>query len=171
VVAAFLVGRWFADRGEVEVWQVIHAIPAGKAVTHSYGTLVTGLAARQGLAADAVALVGSPGVGVRHVTELGLPGGAVWAGRTPDDPVRGVFLTDPAARVAAEGFSRLSGVNVTVGGGVYAFGPDPSLPAFGAQPIPLDHRQHGHSQYYLLRTRGIDALTWILLGRVEQVAR
>jgi hypothetical protein len=35
VVAAFLAGRWFADRGEVEVWQVTHAIPAGKAVAEA----------------------------------------------------------------------------------------------------------------------------------------
>jgi pimeloyl-ACP methyl ester carboxylesterase len=137
-------------------------------LAHSYGTLVTGLAARQGLAADAVTLVGSPGVGAAHATELGLPAGHVWAGRTPDDPIRAVFLTDPAARAAAEGFSRLGPVEVRVDGGVYAFGPDPSLPAFGAQPIPLDPRQHGHSDYYLMDTTGIQSLTKVLLG-VDQV--
>jgi hypothetical protein len=143
--------------------------PRVTVLAHSYGTLVTGLAARQGLAADAITLVGSPGVGAAHASELGLPADRVWAGRTPDDPIQRVFLTDPAARVAAEGFSRLGPVNVRVNGGVYAFGPDPSLPPFGAQPIPLDPRQHGHSDYYLLRTKGIDALTWILLGRIDQV--
>jgi hypothetical protein len=50
---------------------------------------------------------------------------------------------------------------------VYAFGPDPSLPAFGAQPIPLDPRQQGHSEYYELNTAGIRALTRIMLGRVD----
>jgi uncharacterized protein YukE len=56
--------------------------PRVTVLAHSYGTLVTGLAARQGLAADAVTLVGSPGVGAAHASELGLPTGAVWAGRT-----------------------------------------------------------------------------------------
>jgi hypothetical protein len=144
--------------------------PRVTVLAHSYGTLVTGLAARQGLAADAITLVGSPGIGAAHAAELGLPAEHIWTGRTPDDPIREVFLTDPVARVAAEGFSRFSPVNITVGG-VYAFGPDPSLPAFGAQPIPLDPRQHGHSQYYLMDTKGIASLTKILLGHVDQVPR
>jgi Alpha/beta hydrolase len=142
--------------------------PRVTVLAHSYGTLVTGLAARQGLAADAITLVGSPGVGATHATELGLPAGHVWAARTPDDPIRAVFLTDPAARGAAEVFNHYSPIDVEVKG-VYAFGPDPSLPAFGAQPIPLDPRQHGHSDYYLLDTKGIQSLTRILLGRVDQV--
>jgi Alpha/beta hydrolase/Proteins of 100 residues with WXG len=144
--------------------------PRVTVLAHSYGTLVTGLAARQGLAADAVTLVGSPGVGAARASELGLPAGHVWAGRTPDDPIRAVFLTDPAARAAAEGFNRYSPVDVEVNG-AYRFGPDPSLPAFGAQPIPLDARQHGHSDYYELRTEGIDALTRIMLGRSPHVAQ
>ena len=35
IVAAFLLGRWLADRGEVVVWQATHPIPAGKAVTEA----------------------------------------------------------------------------------------------------------------------------------------
>jgi Alpha/beta hydrolase len=139
--------------------------PRVTVLAHSYGTLVTGLAARQGLAADAITLVGSPGVGAAHATELGLPAGHVWAGRTPDDQVRGVFLTDPIAREAAEHLDRYGPVDVRVTGEVYAFGPDPSLPAFGAQRIPLDPRQHGHSEYYELDTDGITSLTRIMLGR------
>jgi pimeloyl-ACP methyl ester carboxylesterase len=138
-------------------------------LAHSYGTLVTGLAARHGLAADAITLVGSPGVGAAHVSELGLPAERVFAARTSDDPIRAVFLTDPAARAAAERLTRFGPVTVRVTGGVYAFGPDPSLPTFGAQPIPLDARQHGHSEYYKADTKGTDALTWIMLGHPEQV--
>jgi Alpha/beta hydrolase len=143
--------------------------PRVTVLAHSYGTLVTGLAARQGLASDAITLVGSPGVGAAHATELGLPAGAVWAGRTPDDPIRAVFVTDPAARAAAEGFNLYSPVDVEVSG-AYRFGPDPSLPVFGAQPIPLDPRQHGHSEYYKLDTAGIRALTRVMLG-IGQVPR
>jgi hypothetical protein len=47
MVGAFLLGRWFADRGEVVVWQVTHPIPAGKAVT--------GADLRRGTVAKAVA--------------------------------------------------------------------------------------------------------------------
>jgi Alpha/beta hydrolase len=158
--------------GFVEELRAAHAgtqPPRVTVLAHSYGTLVTGLAARQGLAADAVTLVGSPGVGAAHASELGLPAGHVWAGRTPDDPIRAVFLTDPAAREAAEQVTRYGPVAVRVTGDVYAFGPDPSLPAFGAQPIPLDARQHGHSDYYKADTKGTDALTWIMLGHPEQV--
>jgi hypothetical protein len=45
--AAFLVGRWSADRGEVVVWQVTHPIAAGKAVTQAD--------LRQGAVAETVA--------------------------------------------------------------------------------------------------------------------
>jgi hypothetical protein len=145
--------------------------PRVTVLAHSYGTLVTGLAARHGLAADAVTLVGSPGVGAAHAIELGLPAGHVFAARTPDDPIRAVFLTDPAAREAAERLSRYGPVEVRVTGDVYAFGPDPSLPPFGAQPIPLDARQHGHSEYYELNTTGIKALTRIMLGRIDWLPR
>ncbi|WP_309246300.1 alpha/beta hydrolase [Verrucosispora sioxanthis] len=49
---------------------------------HSYGSLVVGTAARDhGLTADALVFVGSPGVGVAHAAELGMPTGQVWAGR------------------------------------------------------------------------------------------
>jgi hypothetical protein len=143
--------------------------PRVTVLAHSYGTLVTGLAARQGMAADAITLVGSPGVGAAHASELGLPAKHVWAARTPEDPVRAVFQTDPAAREAAEQVTRYGPVQVKVNGGVYAFGPDPSLPGFGAQPIPLDARQHGHSEYYEVNTTGIDALTRVLLGRPPEV--
>jgi hypothetical protein len=142
--------------------------PRVTVLAHSYGTLVAGLAARRGLAADAITLVGSPGVGAAHASELALPAERVFAARTPDDPIRAVFLTDPAARAAAEAFNLYSPVDVEVNG-AYRFGPDPSLPAFGAQPIPLDPRQHGHSEYYELNTTGIQALTRVMLGRVGQV--
>jgi hypothetical protein len=35
IVAAFLLGRWLADRDEVVVWQATRPIPAGKAVTEA----------------------------------------------------------------------------------------------------------------------------------------
>jgi hypothetical protein len=74
------------------------ALPAslhpGKPVTrsvvaHSYGSVLTGTAlADHDLAVDRVVVVGSPGMGVRHVDELGLPDGVeLYAGRADWDPV------------------------------------------------------------------------------------
>ena len=59
-----------AQRSERLHWTVIG---------HSYGSLVTGMAeSGQGLDADETVLVGSPGVGVDHASDLG--DGNVWAG-------------------------------------------------------------------------------------------
>jgi hypothetical protein len=83
VVAAFLVGRWFADRGEVEVWQVTHAIPAGKAVTEA--DLRRGAVAK--VVADGVlpATVDPDG----QVARVPIPAGALL---TPDVLTRGPAL-------------------------------------------------------------------------------
>jgi hypothetical protein len=59
-----------AQRAERLHWTVIG---------HSYGSLVTGMAeSRQGLDVDETVLVGSPGVGVDHASDLGA--GNVWVG-------------------------------------------------------------------------------------------
>ena len=59
-----------AQRSERLHWTVIG---------HSYGSLVTGMAeSRQGLAVDETVLIGSPGVGVTHASDLG--DGNVWVG-------------------------------------------------------------------------------------------
>lgn len=83
VVGAFLLGRWFADRGEVVVWQVTHPIPAGKAVTEAD--------LRRGTVAKAVA-DGTLPVTVDpdgHVARVPVPAGALL---TPDVLTRGPSL-------------------------------------------------------------------------------
>jgi uncharacterized protein YukE len=150
-----------ADHGAPQLAQFVDGIraigevPGAQHVTvtaHSYGTLVTAKASRLGLAADELALVGSVGVDAQHVTELGTDPGHVWVGRTQDDYVQGLFVTTKP------------------------HGPDPSLPAFGAQPIPVGDRfpdqdprsyenaQHLHSDYYEPQTRGLDNLARIAVG-------
>lgn len=70
-------------------------------VAHSYGSLVTGIALRDGLQVDNVAVVGSPGIGVGSIKDLHLPPGTdLWAARAPLDPValsewHGTDPTDP----------------------------------------------------------------------------
>jgi hypothetical protein len=57
-------------------------------IGHSYGSLVTGLAVQDGLRADNVVFIGSPGVGVDHVEELHAAKGThFYAGRAVFDPV------------------------------------------------------------------------------------
>ncbi|WP_436773100.1 alpha/beta hydrolase [Yinghuangia sp. YIM S09857] len=54
---------------------------------HSYGTSVVAYAAREGdgLQADELVFVGSPGVHVDHASELGFDPDRVWVGIAPDD--------------------------------------------------------------------------------------
>jgi len=56
---------------------------------HSYGSTVVGFTARdRGLDADDVIFVGSPGAGVAHAGDLGVPAGHVWASTARYDPIR-----------------------------------------------------------------------------------
>jgi hypothetical protein len=94
VVGAFLLGRWFADRGEVVVWQVTHPIPAGKAVTEAD--------LRPGTVAKAVA-DGTLPVTVDpdgHVARVPIPAGALLTrdvlSRGPALPSRGEALVGVA---------------------------------------------------------------------------
>lgn len=56
-------------------------------VGHSYGSTVAGYAGMQGLAADELAFVGSPGVGAASADELSAGRGHVWAAMTEHDPI------------------------------------------------------------------------------------
>jgi hypothetical protein len=92
---------------------------------HSYGSTVVGYTARdRGLDADDVIFVGSPGVGVTHAGDLGLPAERVWASTAAYDPIR---LT-----VAGRA---LGSVLLPRSGDDLWFGPDPSRPGFGGRPF------------------------------------
>ncbi len=57
-------------------------------VGHSYGAVVAAVAGAEGLGADELVLVGSPGLGVAGPGELRLPGHArVWAATAEGDPI------------------------------------------------------------------------------------
>lgn len=114
---------------------------------HSYGSLVTGMAAEDGMEADRIVLVGSPGTNAKDAEELGVASTDVYVARVPDDPIRHVF------RSGEERNYLLGGPVGVVAGKVVRYdpdvhGPDPSLPAFGATPLPYDDKSHGHSGYY-----------------------
>ncbi|MFC4858860.1 alpha/beta hydrolase [Actinophytocola glycyrrhizae] len=56
-------------------------------IGHSYGSTAVGYAAMDGLAADDIAFIGSPGVGASDVGQLSPGAGHVWAGASEHDPV------------------------------------------------------------------------------------
>lgn len=56
-------------------------------IGHSYGSTAVGYAAMNGLAADDVAFIGSPGVGASGVDQLSPGAGHVWAGASEHDPI------------------------------------------------------------------------------------
>jgi hypothetical protein len=143
VVGSFLLGRWFADRGEVVVWQAIHPIPAGKVVTQAD--------LRHGAVAKAVAegtltVTVDPG---GHVARVPIPAGALLTPevltRGPALPGRGealvgVALTPgaaPADGVAAGDLVRVVRLPVTPeeisqdGGGTLVL---PAAPVWAARP-------------------------------------
>jgi pimeloyl-ACP methyl ester carboxylesterase len=58
-------------------------------VAHSYGSVLAGIAARQGLEANDIVFVGSPGTTLDRADEAALrPGGRVWAALARNDPIR-----------------------------------------------------------------------------------
>ncbi|MER6302917.1 alpha/beta hydrolase, partial [Kitasatospora sp. NPDC001539] len=89
---------------------------------HSYGSLVVGLAAQRpgGLPADDIVLVGSPGTGADHASDLGVGADHVYVGAAAHDPVS--WAPDPAALGPA---ARLPP-------NARWYGPDPASAEFGA---------------------------------------
>ncbi|MFD0918698.1 alpha/beta hydrolase [Saccharopolyspora rosea] len=96
---------------------------------HSYGSTVVGYASRDhGLHADDIAFLGSPGVGVEHAGDLGVPADHVWAGTSRDDAIHLAASPDPT----------------TWGGSPdqHWYGMNPADPAFGGNQIPSNPRRH-----------------------------
>jgi pimeloyl-ACP methyl ester carboxylesterase len=89
-------------------------------VGHSYGSFVTGQAAKQGMKADDVVLVGSPGVEANHARQLGDPD-HIWVARAVADPIALATNT--------------------------VHGPDPTSPFFGGRRFRTGMAV-GHSEYY-----------------------
>jgi Alpha/beta hydrolase len=121
---------------------------------HSYGSLVAGLAARQGLAADDLVLLASPGVEAARASQLRLPAGHVWVARAPTDPIQLVFWPRRFHWVLG-----VFGVEVPS-----LFGPDPAAAAFGAKHFP-DGGAYGHSGYFAGGTQSLASLARIVAAQ------
>jgi hypothetical protein len=129
-------------------------------IGHSYGTLVAGEAALDGMASDRVVLVGSPGVAAARATDL-LPTGQVWAARAPDDPIRTVFGSEQISRFllgGPMGLLTLRRLRVDL------FGPDPAGRSFGARRFSVAG-SHGHSDYFRSGSTSVRNITRITIGQ------
>ena len=118
--------------------------PAAKKVVtgYSYGSVVSGYAAREGLEADELVLVGSPGVGVSHASQLGFDGSVV-AVTNDGDPISfTATMVVPMGR--------------------------PTAPTFGAQPFPT--RPKGTHTSYWTDPVFLEGLRTIATPRTSQLA-
>ncbi|NND02437.1 MAG: hypothetical protein HKN91_06585 [Acidimicrobiia bacterium] len=137
-------------------------------IGHSYGSLVTGMAAGEGLAANEVVFVGSPGTSLGHADEAKLkPGGVVWAGIAHGDPIG--IGANPFGKLTpwsqiADGFEQL----YEWADGEPAIkqlyhGVNPAHEDFGALEFHTDGAT-GHSQYFDHDTVSLDNLLYIIAG-------
>ena len=94
-------------------------------VGHSYGSLVVGETAKASkLPVNNIVLLGSPGAGVNHASDLNINPSHVWAGAAPGDPI---------AKLGR-------------------FGPSPTSSDFGAKVIKVDATSglstQAHGEYF-----------------------
>ncbi|WP_017569843.1 alpha/beta hydrolase [Nocardiopsis halotolerans] len=144
------VFRGPAERGADDLARLTHFLPRTAHITlvgHSYGTVVCGLALRNGRVHDCVAL-GSPGMGGESVADLGFSGN-LWAALGPSDWIR--FF--PRGRLRDIGH-----------------GPSPMRPGFGALAFATGDIS-GHCAYYTEDSESLRNIARIGLGRYGEVSR
>lgn len=122
-------------------------------IGHSYGSLVVGLAAKQGLDVQNVVFIGSPGVGVDSVSEFRLPPGA------------NVYAAEPKGIDIGGGVSVGGDYVSNAGHSVHPFGGVPTEPDFGAQVLDIGTRGkawESHDDYYAKDSRSLEQLSSIV---------
>lgn len=120
-------------------------------IGHSYGSTLVGHAGLNGLAADDIAFIGSPGVGASDAGQLSAGEGHVWAGATEHDPV-----------VQATGGSHFTSDGSSTG---------PYDSSFGANRFATGNEGHiggAHSDYY--EGESLDNLGRIATGNYGDVS-
>ncbi len=172
--------RTAADAGHGDLVDFVAgmgSLPGRRHITvigHSYGSLVTGLAAAAGLAANEVVFVGSPGTGLAHADDAKLkPGGVVWAGLADGDLIgAGIDVSEylTPARQLEQAIRRLFD---SLGGEdanrELHHGVNPAHEDFGALEIHTDGSA-GHSEYFKKGTVTIDNLVFIIAGMDARVS-
>ncbi|MFB7663719.1 alpha/beta hydrolase [Kitasatospora sp. NPDC056138] len=151
------------------------------AVGHSYGSLLVGQAAQRpgGIAADDVVLVGSPGVGADHASQLSVGADHVYVGSA---------MADPVSRLPSKADAVATGLGAGVLGPVGAgaghrvdprglwFGQDPAGAGFGARRFKVDDGTptDSHDNYFGKNGKGGDSLAnigRIVGGHPDQITR
>ncbi|WP_033346484.1 alpha/beta hydrolase [Catenuloplanes japonicus] len=133
---------------------------------HSYGSLVAGVTARDhGLDADGLVLLASPGAGVSHAADLGLP--EVWAGTSITDPIQRVPVSPISALTDAVVASGVPGLGPALAFGQPEdglwLGRNPADPDFGARVFATE-ADAGHLGYWDRGGTALDTLSRITLG-------
>jgi hypothetical protein len=143
-------------------------------VGHSYGSTVAGRAAAPGSAVDDVVFVGSPGTGVRHAGELGVPADRVWATTARHDPISRVPGSELFATSRGLGPNGLAhGANPAApgfGGRVVESAPGAALPGRDDPATPTDESApaSAHSAYWDPGAPSLTALGKIVSGRAGE---
>ncbi len=125
-------------------------------IGHSYGSLVTGLAAQQGLDANKIVFIGSPGVGVGSVNDFHLPAGAR------------VFAAEPGPGAQYDGVGVGGDPVSNLGHNLHPFGGVPTEHGFGAEVVNIGNRfdiADSHSEYFQANSVSLEKLGAIV--RVE----
>ncbi|RSN08681.1 hypothetical protein DMB42_19990 [Nonomuraea sp. WAC 01424] len=146
---------------------------------HSYGSVVTGMAAltRKGTFADQLILVGSPGTMAARASDLGVK--QVWVGESPQDPI-----ADLGHLPLSGGRNPVSGVLTPwLPNGAGPFGTDPSNIAFGANRFVVDPKPASgplaftgydigaHSGYWDSQSESLKNMGFIINGQYDQVSK
>ncbi|MGW2147460.1 alpha/beta hydrolase [Nonomuraea bangladeshensis] len=142
---------------------------------HSYGSVVTGIAAqtRKGAFADQLILVGSPGTMAARASDLGVK--QVWVGESPQDPI-----ADLGHLPISGGRNPISGIlSPWIPNGAGPFGTDPSNIAFGANRFVVDPTPAGftgydigaHSGYWARRSASLRNMGFIINGQYDDVSK
>jgi hypothetical protein len=120
-------------------------------IAHSYGSVVAGLAAGEGLAADDLVFVGSPGTTLDSAADAILrPGGRVWVALADDDPI-GLGISPrelPPAWVPPSLLPAVLAVDLAMEGPEELWhGTNPAAEEFGAVRMTTEGSS-GHSAYF-----------------------
>jgi pimeloyl-ACP methyl ester carboxylesterase len=178
-----------ADDGATALSELIAGLPEDRHLTlvgHSSGSVVVARAHLQrcGERVGDVVVLGSPGLGVDHVSELPIPADRLWVGRTPGDEI--------GAALDARGLAQVVRCLPPVGGGPFpvsrcdpptslVHGTDPAGDGFGAQQfdagVPDGVGGLAHNRYWAVtvdaegREMPSEALRNLLLIATGQRAR
>ncbi|MEV1317578.1 alpha/beta hydrolase [Micromonospora arborensis] len=131
-------------------------------IGHSYGSTVLGEAAStgNGLAADDLIAVGSPGMRVDSASEFNVDPRHVWVGAASDD----TLIARPEEKAGW-----LTGVPIIGGwlaeGAVGIHGPAPHGPEFGANVLDVD--TSGHSGYWTPNSQVLNSQAAVIIGQYD----